>query len=575
MKAKRLFSIISAILLSILTVNPVMASYNDADLGEVGAVVSNYQIPSGFPTAYGTTYGGSGDQINVRLYNTNASISVNSLTLTANNDGETAAKCNTTHLQAVIDAVSAAGGGIITIKPGTYYFRFNKNEATNNRPHSSGQYIFDILTVKDNVTIAGTRGSDGSLQTWLNPVNAGTNGPVNLFYGTDITNADFRDFGIDGWSTSYTGTYIADGKGFFMYPIQDCDWYNVVVKNTDGSGFGVDEPTNCTITNCTAAACGKRATYADVGASGFGIGYGQKKTESMLIKNCLAVNNKKYGFFYEWQGRFSSIYTESRVRSLVAQNCVAAGNRYNYGGEYCDGAQYIDCKSYSSNSGFGYGNPWNVTSDPNYPSGFRFDSNSGQNYRVDNDAFTTIWNPFSDFSSADWYYTSAYYAVANGIMTGESSTSFSPLTVVDRAHVAESLYSMSREVINAPASAVYPDVSSSHPHADAIKWAKDAGVITGYISGNFGPTDSVTREQMVVILWRFAGYKGYDRSATANLSSFTDAGNVSDWAVTAMQWAVGSGIITGKNNNTQLDPQGQLNKAEASTIYMRFMQTYM
>lgn len=82
-------------------------------------------------------------------------------------------------------------------------------------------------------------------------------------------------------------------------------------------------------------------------------------------------------------------------------------------------------------------------------------------------------------------------------------------------------------------------------------------MVTGYSNGNFDPADYINREQMALMMYRYAGYKGYDIFARADFSSYQDASNVSDLAQEAMQWAVGEGIITGKYHETQLDPQGE------------------
>ena len=108
----------------------------------------------------------------------------------------------------------------------------------------------------------------------------------------------------------------------------------------------------------------------------------------------------------------------------------------------------------------------------------------------------------------------------------------------------------------------------------AILWAADTQVVTGYSNGNFGPGDLINREQMALMMFRYATYKGYDTSARADFSSYQDSSMVSDFAAEAMQWAVGEKIITGKYNETQLDPKGNASRAECATIIMRFVEKY-
>ena len=90
----------------------------------------------------------------------------------------------------------------------------------------------------------------------------------------------------------------------------------------------------------------------------------------------------------------------------------------------------------------------------------------------------------------------------------------------------------------------------------------------GYANGAFGPNDPITREQLALILYRYAQYKGDDVTAIGSIEGFTDKGRVSDWAQEALQWAIGSGLINGKGNN-MLDPQGTATRAEIATVLMR------
>ena len=123
--------------------------------------------------------------------------------------------------------------------------------------------------------------------------------------------------------------------------------------------------------------------------------------------------------------------------------------------------------------------------------------------------------------------------------------------------------------------ATFPDVPDGNWFTDAVLWAADTKVVTGYSdTGKFGPADKINREQMAVMMYRYANYMGYDTSVKEDFSRFNDAAKVNDFAKEAMQWAVGNGIITGKNNGTALDPQGNASRAECATIIMRFMEKY-
>ncbi|MEG1477871.1 MAG: S-layer homology domain-containing protein, partial [Oscillospiraceae bacterium] len=99
-------------------------------------------------------------------------------------------------------------------------------------------------------------------------------------------------------------------------------------------------------------------------------------------------------------------------------------------------------------------------------------------------------------------------------------------------------------------------------------------IVMGYGSGNYGPNDNVTREQLAAILYRYAGYKGYDVSKTAALDSFTDGKSVSGYAKEAMSWAVGSGLISGRGNST-LAPTATATRAEVATLLVRFNELFI
>ena len=182
--------------------------------------------------------------------------------------------------------------------------------------------------------------------------------------------------------------------------------------------------------------------------------------------------------------------------------------------------------------------------------------------------------PFHDVYMTDWFYESVKYVYDNGLMTGLNETTFGPYENLARAQFAVILHRMNgspdMEYTNK-----FPDVADNQWYTDAILWASDIGVVTGYEdTGKFGPGDNINREQMAVMMYRYANYLGYDTSARADISKYTDAGNVNEFAKEAMSWAVGEGIITGKYNETQLDPQGNASRAECATIIMRFVENY-
>lgn len=181
---------------------------------------------------------------------------------------------------------------------------------------------------------------------------------------------------------------------------------------------------------------------------------------------------------------------------------------------------------------------------------------------------------FTDVPKNAWYHDSVQYVYDRGIITGMTNTTFGPAVKLSRAQFAVMLYRMEGKLA-VEYNDKFPDVTEGTWYTDAVMWASENGIVTGYLNGKFGPSDQITREQMALMMWRFAKYKGYDVSAAAELDGFVDAGKVSGFAEVAMKWAVAEAIITGKQNGIALEPQGKASRAECATIIMRFMNKYM
>ncbi|MEI3219918.1 MAG: S-layer homology domain-containing protein [Lachnoclostridium sp.] len=181
---------------------------------------------------------------------------------------------------------------------------------------------------------------------------------------------------------------------------------------------------------------------------------------------------------------------------------------------------------------------------------------------------------FVDVNKGDWYENYVQYVYDNGIMTGLNSTHFGPNQPLARAQFAVILYRLN----NTPEveyKETFPDVPDGQWFTDAILWAADTKVVTRYTdSGMFGPADNINREQIAVMMYRYANYKGYDTSKKEDFSGYKDASSVSEFAKEAMQWAVANKIISGKDNGAALDPQGKANRAECATIIQRFLEKY-
>ena len=192
-------------------------------------------------------------------------------------------------------------------------------------------------------------------------------------------------------------------------------------------------------------------------------------------------------------------------------------------------------------------------------------------WRVDENPSTGA-NPFTDVSEKDWFYGDVMFVYENGLMLGTSKTLFSPHGTATRGMMATILWRM--EGSPAPKGKnSFTDVEAGKWYADAITWAAENGIFAGYGKDKFGPDDPITREQLAAIFYRYADYKGYDLTVKGNLDKFKDADKITDYAKTAMQWAVGSGLVKGKSGNL-LDPQGTATRAEIAAMLHRFIEKY-
>lgn len=178
--------------------------------------------------------------------------------------------------------------------------------------------------------------------------------------------------------------------------------------------------------------------------------------------------------------------------------------------------------------------------------------------------------PFADVPAGEWYQSAVEFVYRNGMMSGTSANAFSPNLATSRAMIVSILYRL--EGSPAAGASNFPDVPAGQYYSDAVAWAAANGIVSGYSNGRFQPNDGITREQLAAILYRYAQYKGYDLSATADLSRFADAASVSSYATGSMQWAVGQGLISGTNRGA-LDPAGGAMRAQAASILMRFCQS--
>jgi len=172
--------------------------------------------------------------------------------------------------------------------------------------------------------------------------------------------------------------------------------------------------------------------------------------------------------------------------------------------------------------------------------------------------------PFSDVTSADWFYNDVVYVYNKGLMNGVSDTTFAPNATTTRAMIVTILWRLDGKA--AGGATTFTDVAADSWYADAVAWAAKYGIVTGYDAATFGPNDPITREQLATILYRFNNYRG--GSLMASELDFVDAGSVSGYAVDAMKWAVGQGLVNGMDG--KLNPAGFATRAQVAAILHRY-----
>ena len=173
-----------------------------------------------------------------------------------------------------------------------------------------------------------------------------------------------------------------------------------------------------------------------------------------------------------------------------------------------------------------------------------------------------------DVKKGDWFYTAVEYCYNKGIIMGATDTEFRPTKNITRGMIVTILWRMEGEP-KVTGIKDFPDVTGQY-YYNAVRWAAKNKIVSGYNNGKFGPNDNITREQLATILCNYAKYKGKNVNKTANTSKFTDWYKVTGYARPAMNWAVSTGVITGKYNGTKVDPQGTASRAEAAGMIYNY-----
>ena len=183
--------------------------------------------------------------------------------------------------------------------------------------------------------------------------------------------------------------------------------------------------------------------------------------------------------------------------------------------------------------------------------------------------------PFTDLAAGAWYEDAVGYVYRHDLMSGFSEDTFGPNAALSRAQLCQILYNMEgRPAVTGSGS--FSDLADGAWYTDAVTWAASQGIVDGYGGGLFGPDDNITREQLASILYRCAQARGDDVSVgeDTNILSYSDAADVAGYAVSAMQWACGAGVITGISESA-LAPRGEATRAQTAAMLMRFCEQYV
>ena len=183
-------------------------------------------------------------------------------------------------------------------------------------------------------------------------------------------------------------------------------------------------------------------------------------------------------------------------------------------------------------------------------------------------------NNFLDVATADWYYDAVIFARDNGLFNGTSETAFSPQSSMTRGMFVTVLYRLAGTP-PVSSSSIFTDVaSSSLYYYEPVVWANANNIVNGYENGTFRPDAQITREQMAVIMYRYATYSSFGApGSSASFDAFPDSGSTSSYAVDAMKWATANSIINGSDG--KLLPKNTASRAQVAQIIMNFCQTFM
>jgi len=301
-----------------------------------------------------------------------------------------------------------------------------------------------------------------------------------------------------------------------------------------------------------------------MGASYQGSEYGGFYLESIsggLINGSLGEFDagRDSGWMITWNGWF--------INQGASQFEVKDGDSISWQYTCQLGADIGDTDWGNADSGNNAGNSKpNEDNKPNNSAGTDVGTSSGNE---GTDGETEKVFAFADVKTTDWFYNDVQYVANAGLFNGTSAYTFSPQNTMTRGMLVTVLYRLAGQ----PAvygTSPFADVQAGQYYTNAVVWAQNSDIVNGVGNGKFNPDDNVTREQMAVILYRYAQYMGYKTAAANTLTGYGDFGKISVYALQALKWANAEGLINGYANGT-LVPQGTATRAEVAAMLHRFV----
>ncbi|MBO7132002.1 S-layer homology domain-containing protein [Candidatus Saccharibacteria bacterium] len=552
---------------------------------------------------------------------------------------------NTWFLQQLIMCSSQINGKATIVLPeGTFYF------VSGHYYMADGSLKVDRHVIKpyDNVTLVGAGTEINSHQTVLKPyseLSEFTNvvGGLDMFFFNDyeafsqspygdvtyLRNNHYYDFVIDSKETQGR-VYDTGGKGFMYNLFDSCTWHNITVKNTDGTGIGVDAPIGKSgVYHSRAIGNGKgvKGKQDEGGGSGFGIGTGFRNSESFEIVDSVAEGNGLFGFFYEHQNRFLPNRYLATSGNFKVVNSVSRNNTWNYGGMRSNDSVFTNISSevgcYKQSTGYEVCTERNV----HFSDESRNIDFTGWGADVKKSAFV-------DAEPNEYYYDALLWAEGNGLAevavdveslpASDNYTygkTFGVKTPTDRADAVTLIWRMMGrpgDTVGAGTNSLeldasrqatrtlnirtcFKDVNPKKAYASAVRWAYKAGVTNGvsdcsteavdyayassldnYVApdGVFSPETNITRADFITMLYRLNGSPSVDKIVSNNdFYEFDDVKDKSVWYYDAVYWAANDlngeiPLTTGVGNN-KFNPDASCTREMVITFLYRYWTKYL